>query len=128
MNEDNPGRVNLSEGTRARGREKIARLGAEMMEKNERLSFPGLVPESYAKLKESDERYPGYVTPIDELLKRFQNEGMKVVISDTESGNVHILPFESNDSRNDSILVKDLVRDHLNPDLRKLIALCVENS
>jgi hypothetical protein len=87
-------------------------LFVEMVEKLsqfERLPFPGINPESYASLKAVDEKFPGYTTPIDELIKRFESEGMKVVLgNDKESGNVFILPAGSNDIEKDSVFPRHL--------------------
>ncbi|MCX6762983.1 MAG: hypothetical protein NT093_04370 [Candidatus Moranbacteria bacterium] len=95
----------------------------------ERLSFPGIDPEQYAKLKaEEDElgdEFPGYATPIDKLVARFKDRGMKIVFgADPESGNVFVLPLDSDDIVNDSILPKHLRSDWIvNEPLKKLILL-----
>jgi hypothetical protein len=66
--------------------------------------------ESYAKARATDEEYPGYTTPIDVLLARFQADGMRVVLSpgDPESGNVYVLPMSSDDIGEDSISPRQL--------------------
>ena len=55
-------------------------------------------------MKIDEAEYPGYTTPIDELMIRFQNEGMKVVLgNDPKGGNVYILPASSANIKEDSI-------------------------
>ncbi len=93
-----------------------------LIESQEVLPFPGLKPESYAKLKADEEKYPGFVTPIDDLLERMKNEGMKVVLGKhPESKNIFILPAGSRDVENDSVLPKDLDTAGLHSALRGFI-------
>ena len=104
--------------------EKIA-LAKELFERGERFPFPGINPEYYAKQLATDEEYPGDTTHIDEIIRRLQNEGMKIVLGQyPESGGVFVLPFGSDDIENDSIsphhLKIDVVTDER---LRKLISL-----
>jgi hypothetical protein len=106
-------------------RSEVVALARELSESNENFSFPGIHPESYAKIKAELEEYPGCSTPIDELLERFRNEGMKVVLgADPESGNVFILPGGSDDIENDSLLLKSLQVDEIIDErLKELILL-----
>ncbi len=88
--------------------EKIS-LALELSESRENFPFPGIKPESYARIKADEEEFPGYATPIDELLKRFENEGLKVVLGKfPESGNVFILPQGSDDIENDNLFPRHL--------------------
>ena len=87
-------------------KERIAALSAELVESNEMFPFPGVNPESYAKLKtdiEHDKEMSlyDYSSPtLDELIKRFQNEGMRVTFGDTpKAGNVYIVPAGSNEKQ-----------------------------
>ena len=90
----------------------IIALVREINESRERIPFPGIHPEAYAKLKKGEQEDPGYVTPIDELLARFQNEGMRVVMGRLPAGgNVFIVPSQSADVENDSILPRQLQID-----------------
>lgn len=68
------------ESTEEKKEKDVLTLAKELHESNEVFPFPGLRPEAYAQLKATDEEFPGYVTPIDGLLERFKNEGMKVVL------------------------------------------------
>lgn len=88
--------------------EKIS-LALELSESMENFPFPGIKPESYARIKADEEEFPGYATPIDELLKRFESEGLKVVLGKfPESGNVFILPQGSDDIENDNLFPRHL--------------------
>jgi len=100
-------------------------LAKEIIINRERFPFPGIDPGRYSKLKAEEEEYTGYATPIDELIQRFKNEGMKVNFGrDPESGNVFILPFGSDDIENDSIFPEHLQTDEiLDERLKQLILL-----
>jgi sugar phosphate isomerase/epimerase len=103
----------------------IITLAKELSESSESFPFPGIHPESYAKIKTEEEEYPGCATPIDELLERFANEGMKVVLgAHPESGNVFILPAGSDDIENDNLLPRSLQIDEtMDERLKQLIVL-----
>ena len=77
------------------------------------------------KIKADEEEMPGYATPIDELIERFKNEGMKVVLGkNPQSGNVFVLPGQSDDIENDNLFPKHLnINDGMSDTLRELIAL-----
>jgi hypothetical protein len=104
-------------------KKKIIALAKELSESQESIPFPGIDAEGYQKLKANDEEFPGFVTPIDELVQRFKNEGIKVVFgNDPESGNVFILPFGSNDVESDSVFPKHLqVNESMDSRLKELI-------
>lgn len=95
----------------------------ELSERTESIPFKGLDEEAYAKLKAEEEEYPGMATPIDELLKRFDEQGLKVMLGkDPKSGNAFILPFESTDVEMDSVQPGSLkVREGMDPLLVQLI-------
>ncbi len=105
-------------------REEFLALGRELSERKERMLFPGIDPEAYAAAKENDEAFPGYVTPIDDLLRRLEAEGMKVVLSD-QAGNldVFIMPFASGDIAVDTLLPRHLsLAAEMEEPLRRLIS------
>lgn len=85
-------------------------LAIELSEEQEILPFPGVDPYQYSLVKITEAEYPGFGTPIDELIVRLKNEGMKFVMSDDpkKSGTFFILPALSNDKVNDSILPRQL--------------------
>lgn len=106
MNERPP--QNNIEDERSVSKGEIIRIAQELFEGGEVFPFPGLDPESYSKIKAEQEECPGYTTPIDELLERFNKEGFKVVLKDPESGNVLILPQGSDDIYNDFLFPRNL--------------------
>ena len=80
-------------------KERIASLSAELIESNETFPFPGIDPEAYRKLKvdiEGDKEMSLYdisSPTLDELIERFQKEGMKITLGDTpKAGNVFMVP------------------------------------
>ena len=84
-------------------------LAKELAESHERFPFPGIDSQAYAQIKADEAEYPGYTTPIDELIERFTNEGIRVDMGPfPESGNVLILPAQSTDINNDSIIPRQL--------------------
>jgi hypothetical protein len=99
-------------------------LLTEKLSKNlEGFAFPGINEEWYLKLKATDDEYPGYTTPIDEIVSRMKTEGLKVVFSkDLKSANALILPLGSNDPENDMILPGYLeINDGMDESLKALI-------
>jgi len=98
-------------------------LARELCASQEIFPFPGIKPESLAKLRAADEEYPGYTTPTDEIVERLKNEGMKVMLGKyPESGNVFILPAGSDDIEKDMIFPKHFQTNGvLNEKLRNLI-------
>ncbi|MFZ3043516.1 MAG: hypothetical protein WA058_00160 [Minisyncoccia bacterium] len=74
-------------------KEKIIALAMELYESGEVFPFTGIDFESYSRMKSGEEEDPGYTTPIDEIIERLKNEGMKVVLGkNPQSGNVFVLP------------------------------------
>jgi hypothetical protein len=120
MNEGPPQRFE-----RRNPKEKLVALAKELSQSGEQFPFSGIGPEAYSKMKATDEEYPGYTTPIDELIERFENEGMKVVLgTDPESGNVFILPSQSDDIAMDSISPKQLtLNEEMDSRIKELILL-----
>ncbi|MBI5913337.1 hypothetical protein HY839_02755 [Candidatus Azambacteria bacterium] len=105
----------------------IITLARELSESQESFPFPGIESGSYEKLKAADEEFPGFVTPIDELIVRFESEGMKVALGEyPDSGNVFILPSQSNDIEMDSILPRHLRPEATDEKLNELILLSKE--
>jgi hypothetical protein len=106
-------------------KEKYISLAKELFESQERFSFPGIDPDAYARMKAAEEEYPGYTTPIDELIARFRQEGLKVALGKyPESGNVFILPAGSDDIEQDGISPGQLqVNDQMDEKLKTLILM-----
>jgi len=106
-------------------KEKIISLAKELFESQEVFPFPGVDPESYSKMKSGEIEDPGYTTPIDEIIERCKNEGMKVVLGkNPQSGNVFVLPAQSDNIEIDSISPKRLqLSEGMNEYLKELILL-----
>lgn len=123
MNEDPTKQSENSEKEQKKG-EFIA-LARELSESHESFPFPGIDQESYAAMKSAEEEFSGYATPIDELIERFENEGIKVSLGEyPESGNVFILPSGSDDIENDSVFPRHLQIDEaMDERLKQLILL-----
>ena len=120
MSEPVPGQPDEKENKRV----EYLELARELSAKKEKLSFPGVDPESYARLKASDEEFPGYVTPVDELIKRFESEGFKVVIfGKYATEDVYVQPVNSDSADQENCLFpRDLlVSDDMDEALKRLI-------
>jgi hypothetical protein len=106
-------------------KERIIALAIELDESQETFPFPGIDPESYAKMKADEEEYPGYTTPIDELVESYAKKGITVMLGkNPQSGNVFILPRNSDNIEMDSISPKQLrIIEGMNEKLRELILL-----
>jgi hypothetical protein len=136
MTEENPFNIFTGESPEAeearkkeeRRKEKVA-LAKELCESHEVFPFPGINPEDYAKIKESesDPVYAEYnrVALIDDSIKRFESEGMKVVLGDKpENGGSFVLPAGSDDIITDSLLTRHLqINTGMNEKLKQLIVL-----
>lgn len=116
--------VESGDSKQEKKREKIA-IARELMESKEKFPFSGIVERAYLKIKAEEEEYPGCATPIDTIIERCKNEGIKVVLgAHPESGNVYILPALSNDIENDSLFPKHLLSTNItNEKLKKLISI-----
>ena len=123
MTEKPPTQFENKSDTRDQKVKELLTLATELRESQETFPFSGIEAEAYAKLKARDEEFPGCVTPIDELLERFKNEGMRVALGVySESEFVFILPVQSGDLRNDSIYPRHLqVKETMDERLKKLI-------
>src|SRR3989344_6325694 len=102
-------------------KEKIA-LARELWESGTYFPFPGIDSKEYMHMKAAEAEYPGYTTPIDTLIERFKDEGLKVVLgTHPESGNIFIIPAHSNDIENDSIRPQQLqMGDDMDARLKEL--------
>jgi len=96
--------------------EKILRA-YELFLNGEVFPFTGIKLATYNRIKTDQEEEIELMgqtvcTPIDELLERYENEGLKVVLGkNPESGNVFVLPRDSDDIVNDSFLLSTLSLD-----------------
>ncbi len=97
------------------------RLAEELSQHTESFPFAGVNENAYSEIKATED--PVYATPIDVLIERFQKHGMKVVLGkNPQSGNVFILPGDSNNIEEDSLFPRHLdVSDDMDSGLKKLI-------
>ncbi len=108
---------------REKRRIRIVALTKELSEKQEAFPFSGIEPENYLRLKADDAKVEGLCTPIDDLIQRFEKEGIKVTFGiDPESGNVFVLPFQSDEVESDGIFPKHLrIDESMDGRLKELI-------
>jgi|SRR3989344_2632271 len=125
MGESAPGQSINKSNEREQRIKRIVALALELRAKPEGFPFPGMDPFAHSRMKTEQEEYPGYSTPVDELIERFNNEGMKVVLgAHPESGNVFILPSGSNDIENDNLLPRHLqIGETMDERLKELILM-----
>jgi hypothetical protein len=106
MNEKIPPIVSSEDEKNVARQERIA-LAMELIASGETIPFPGINQESLDTIRQEQEEYPGYTTPIDELYARFNEEGMKLVMS--KSGlDILILPAGSDNIEEDFLLLRNL--------------------
>jgi hypothetical protein len=121
----NPERPTTDKELREQRNGEIFLLAAELSRNQESFPFPGIDAEAYERIKAADQEYPGITTPIEEIVRRCQAEGIKVIFGkNPDSTNVFILPAQSTDVENDSIVPKTLlINFNMDEKLRKLILL-----
>ncbi len=112
----------IPEGSREKIKSQYLEAGTKLSESAELFPFPGITPEAYRRLKQDEEEYPGYATPIDDFIARCSAEGMKVVVSGREGNqDVFIHPAMSTDEL-DYVSPRHLVLEGIqNSDLRQLV-------
>ncbi len=100
-------------------------LAAEIIRNREFFPFPGIIPEVYSRMKANEKEFPGYATPIDDLIKKFTDEEMKFSLGkNPETGNIYILPGGSGDTENDGIFPCKLqINETMDDKLKELILL-----
>lgn len=113
------------------GKKEIIDLAKILYESKKVFPFPGIDPGAYLKMKRQEEEFqqehPERLAPkpIDELLKKFTEEGLRVAFGEySESGNVFILPAGSTEIEYESILPKHLlIQDGMDENLKNLILM-----
>lgn len=107
-------------------REERLRLALELISSQD-LPFSGVEESVYKNMKEEEELYPGFCTPIDELIERFKKEGMKVVVVDEYgkgSNSIFVVPAGGPDSIEDRLSPRSLeLTDNMDENLKMLITL-----
>jgi len=113
------------EGHNERLRAEIIELAIELEKSQEVFPFPGIEQSAYEELKASDEAYPGYTTPTDEIISRMKSVGIDIDLGDhPESGNVFILPADSVNIAQDSLAPRHLMIDNIeDARLKRLVEL-----
>jgi hypothetical protein len=105
-NEKSEAEIRLEREQRAN---RMTTLAKELSELQERLPFSGIEPENYLRLKANDATSEGHCTPIDDLIQRFEKEGIRVAFGKyREDANVFIEPFENDGDVSDCISPKHL--------------------
>ncbi len=88
---------------------RILELGRELYESEQVCKWPGLKPSAYQSLKKDEEEFPGFVTPIDELIERFEAEGMTFIIDPSgKNQEVFVVPAGSDNVQMESLLPRHL--------------------
>jgi len=113
------------EEAREKRKKEIFKLALELIESGETFPFPGVSKAFYnkSKIEEVDFVEMGLVTPIDDVIEKFQREGMKVVLGDDPMAiNVLVIPGPNTKIDADSFLIQnlDIIR-FMDPRIVKLI-------
>lgn len=112
----------------------IRELVEKLAKEHEVLPYFPMNTEAYNNTKKDEKDHPEilhFMSPIDDKLKRMQEQGIKIVLSDKnpQSGNVFVLPAESTDILADSIVLKFIDFDDTIPEtLKELLALKLNKS
>ena len=117
---------NIFEGGKEQYLAALLELIGRSIELGKIFPFPGINHGEYLKMKESDEKFPGYTTPIEEIIERCKKLGIKIVLGKhPESGNVFVLPADSDNIEMDSFSLDKLkVNDVKSEHLKAAILLC----
>lgn len=104
-------------------KEELLELLKALSERQEGFPFSGLEDDVYAKMEADEKEYPGFATPIVDLMTRFKAHGCKVVLGgDPNGGNAFIVPGDSTDVVMDSVLPGSLkISEDMVPELKKLV-------
>jgi hypothetical protein len=96
---------------------------AESLSQREKpIPFTGIDPFEYELLQADEEELPSLFTSIDERIKRFQEQGLKVIFGDHgDSKDVYVVPAQS-ENKKDRTLPRHLqIVDGMDEELRRLI-------
>ncbi len=97
--------------------------------RGETFPFAGIREDAYRKLKAESDKFPGYATDIDKLIKRFKSEGFTIVI--TGGVNVFAMPAlcdstSSNDIEDNTVPLKFFaITDDMDEDIKVLISALI---
>ncbi|MFI5205394.1 MAG: hypothetical protein ACHQVK_00475 [Candidatus Paceibacterales bacterium] len=114
-------------------KEELVALAKEFFEKENKaetesiVPFSGIKSDAYVNHKAGEAEYGVWTTPIDKILERFKNEGVKVDCARSKDGTLNYaelfaVPAKSSDIVNDSIPLRQLViNETLSEDFKELI-------
>ncbi len=117
----------LSESERVAERERVVAeylaVGRELAESGEAFPFAGITAEAHAAQLAAAAEFPEYTIPVDVLLAKFRDQGMKVVLGgDLARPTIYLLPRESSDIEEESIFPRSLeITDDMDPRLKRLV-------
>lgn len=93
-------------------RERLVVVAHELFKSGTVFPFSGIDDDALLRLQEADkEAPPGYITPIEDIVERMKNEGIKIFLGKPErndTANVLVIPAKSTDPISDSVLAKNL--------------------
>lgn len=108
---------------------RIRELVEAIHESGESIPFPGIPADTLKQLQDDDEELlamrPGSTTPIEQILERCTRVGMKLDLGPyPDSGNVFVLPADSDNIDMDSIQLSSLDTTQItDPKLLELVQL-----
>ncbi len=110
-----------SESNKEEKRAELMDLATEMINENRVYPWPGLTPDAYSRFRSEEEEFPGFCNPIDDVVKRCEVEGIKIVFI---SKTIAVIPAETGDIDMDIIFPHSLqVRSYSDGQLSELIAV-----
>lgn len=103
----------------------IAQLATELIAGPNIFPFPGMNQTSYQTFKSTEQDYLEFVTPIDELLKKFESEQIKLSFGENPAQtDIFVMSTNSESVKYDSIPVGDLDPENVSDEkLKKIILL-----
>ncbi len=110
--------------------ERSVRIALGFIERREKLPFPGIRQDSYAKLQQEDKelaefaRFGGYAFyTIDEIIAKFEGQGVQIYIGKNNK-DIYIAPIGSRDNKSDTLPLKHLeFNNNMHPKFKRLIQL-----
>ncbi|MDB5189788.1 MAG: hypothetical protein JWN49_114 [Parcubacteria group bacterium] len=116
-------RISLSsEQERDRHNEMTVRLAESLSQRVEPIPFTGIDPTEYELLKEDEANLPDLLTPIDERIQRFKEQGLKVVLGEHgDSKDIYVVPALSSNKKDRTLARHLQIVDGMDEELRRLI-------
>ncbi len=102
-------------------------LARELAESGEAFPFPGIPEDTVTRMREEEAMCPGFMTNIDDIIRRCSEHGIVVALSSADRPNnstPHVMPAKDGNLRMDGILPKHLVAENIADErLRELVML-----